>query len=86
MVAARQSSLVCVNPASGILLLHQITLGLWEAIFPKRYAIDGALYACVADTCWGIQTSKVQGGPTSEFWPMVGKVRTCSTGSDDGNG
>ena len=60
MVAARQSSLVCVDPASGILLLDQITLGLWEAIFPERDAIDGALYSCVADTCGGIQTGQVQ--------------------------
>ena len=86
VVAARQSSLVCVNPASGILLLHQITLWLWEAIFPERDTIDGTLYACVADACGGIQTGQVQGGPTSEFWPMVGKVRACTTGSDDGNG
>ena len=86
MVAARQSSLVCVNPASGILLLHQITLGLWEAIFPKGNAIDSALNACVTDTCGGIQTSQVQGRPASEFWAMVGKVRACPTGSDDGNG
>ena len=86
MVAARQSSLVCVNPASGILLLHQISLGFWEAVFAKGNTVDGALYACVADTCGGVQTSKLQGGTTPEFWAMVGKVRACSTSSDDGNG
>ena len=40
VVTAGQSSLVSVDPASRILLLNQISLGLIQTVFVERVAVD----------------------------------------------
>ena len=67
-------------------MLHKITARFWEAVLGEGDAVDGALYSGVADTRGGVHTGDVQRGPTPELWPVIGKVRASSTGSDDWNG
>merc|ERR1712192_362269 len=85
VVAAGESTLVGFNPASWVLLLHQVPARLRQAVLVEWNPIDCPLHPSIADTGGHVHSRQLDLAPSPLLWPVVCIAWSSATGSDDGN-